>query len=171
MRLPKQVVTPTGLTVGGPDRQADRPAWRRAKFLIFDLSDGLALVFHLRLAGQLVHRDAQNQTSPRAATRSRWARRSHALDARHLPLDDASVLYLTDIRQFGRVWILPESAVQPLLDQAKLGEPLDPDFTLGAFRERIARRQKMPLASRSCSTSRSSADRPSTPTRSSSRAS
>ena len=33
-----------------------------------------------------------------------------------------------------------------MLDQAKLGpEPLDPEFTLDVFRERIARRQKMPL--------------------------
>src|SRR5213596_3013474 len=29
---------------------------RRAKFLIFDLSEDLALVLHLRLSGQLVHR-------------------------------------------------------------------------------------------------------------------
>lgn len=148
VRLAKQVVGPTGLTtcfIIGKRIEALR---RRAKFLIFDLSDGLALVFHLRLAGQLVHRDADDNT---------LAEGGHPVPAFGAPLphrsthvifhfDDGSVLYLTDIRQFGRVWILPEDAVQALLDQAKLGpEPLDPSFTLDILKERFARRQKMPL--------------------------
>jgi formamidopyrimidine-DNA glycosylase len=148
VRLAKQVVRPAGLTVDHLIGKRIERLWRRAKFLIFDLSDGLALVFHLRLAGQLVHRDAEGRT---------LAEGGHPVPAFGAPLphrsthvifhfDDGSVLYLTDIRQFGRVWILPQSGVQPLLDQAKLGpEPLDPEFTLDAFRERIARRQKMPL--------------------------
>jgi formamidopyrimidine-DNA glycosylase len=148
VRLAKQVITPAGLTVDHLIGRRIERIWRRAKFLIFDLSDGLALVFHLRLAGQLVHRDAEGRT---------LAEGGHPVPAFGAPLphrsthvifhfDDGSVLYLTDIRQFGRVWILPQSGVQPLLDQAKLGpEPLDPEFTLDAFRERIARRQKMPL--------------------------
>jgi formamidopyrimidine-DNA glycosylase len=106
------------------------------------------MVMHLRLAGQLVHRDASNTT---------LAEGGHPVPAFGAPLphrsthviftfDDGSVLYLTDIRQFGRVWILPEAGVQPLLDQAKLGpEPLDPAFTLDVLKERLARRQRMPL--------------------------
>ena len=148
VRLAKQVLAPTGLSIDDLIGKRIEALRRRAKFLIFDLSDGLALVFHLRLAGQLVHRDAENQT---------LAEGGHPVPAFGAPLphrsthvifhfDDGSVLYLTDIRQFGRVWILPEAGVQPLLDQAKLGpEPLDPSFTLDAFKERIARRQKMPL--------------------------
>jgi formamidopyrimidine-DNA glycosylase len=148
VRLAKQVVRPAGLTVDHLIGKRIERLWRRAKFLIFDLSDGLALVFHLRLAGQLVHRDAEGRT---------LAEGGHPVPAFGAPLphrsthvifhfDDGSVLYLTDIRQFGRVWILPQSGVKPLLDQAKLGpEPLDAEFTLDAFRERIARRQKMPL--------------------------
>ena len=148
VRLSKQVVAPTGLSVAHLVGKRIERLWRRAKFLVFDLSEGLALVFHLRLAGQLVHRDAENRT---------LAEGGHPVPSYGAPLphrsthvifhfDDGSVLYLTDIRQFGRVWILPEAGVQSLLDQAKLGpEPLDPAFTLEAFRERIARRQKMPL--------------------------
>jgi formamidopyrimidine-DNA glycosylase len=148
VRLAKQVLAPTGLSIDDLIGKRIEALRRRAKFLIFDLSDGLALVFHLRLAGQLVHRDAENRT---------LAEGGHPVPAFGAPLphrsthvifhfDDGSVLYLTDIRQFGRVWILPEAGVQPLLDQAKLGpEPLDPAFTLDAFKERIARRQKMPL--------------------------
>jgi formamidopyrimidine-DNA glycosylase len=148
VRLAKQIVAPTGLTIDDLiGRQIER-LWRRAKFLIFDLSDGLALVFHLRLAGQLVHRDADGRPlaeggHPVPAFGAELPHKStHAI----FRFDDGSLLYLTDIRQFGRVWILPEAGVQPLLDQAKLGpEPLDPGFTVDVFRERIVRRQRMPL--------------------------
>ncbi|MFN8632570.1 MAG: DNA-formamidopyrimidine glycosylase [Chloroflexota bacterium] len=148
VRLAKQVVGPTGLKPDAVVGKRIEALRRRAKFLIFDLSDGLAVVFHLRLAGQLVHRDAAGNTlaeggHPVPAFGAPLPHRStHVL----FHLDDGSVLYLTDIRQFGRVWILPEDGVQPLLDQAKLGpEPLDDGFTLDALRERLARRQKMPL--------------------------
>jgi formamidopyrimidine-DNA glycosylase len=148
VRLPKQVVAPTGLATNDLVGKCIEALRRRAKFLIFDLSDGLSLVFHLRLAGQLVHRDRDGTT---------LAEGGHPVPAYGAPLphksthvifrfDDGTVLYLTDIRQFGRVWILPDSEVQALLDQAKLGpEPLDPDFTEDVLRERIARRTKMPL--------------------------
>ena len=148
VRLAKQVVTPTGLNIVDLIGRRIEGVRRRAKYLIFDLSDGLALVMHLRLAGQLVHRDAENVT---------LAEGGHPVPAYGAPLphksthviftfDNGSVLYLTDIRQFGRVWILPEVGVQPLLDQAKLGpEPLDESFTLDMLKERLARRQRMPL--------------------------
>jgi formamidopyrimidine-DNA glycosylase len=148
VRLAKQVVAEAGLTVAHLIGKRIEALGRRAKFLIFDLSDGLALVFHLRLAGQLVHRDAAGCT---------LAEGGHPVPAFGAPLphksthvifgfDDGSVLYLTDIRQFGRVWILPETGVQPLLDKAKLGpEPLDPAFTEAMLRERVAKRGKMPL--------------------------
>jgi len=148
VRLAKQVVAPTGLSTDDLIGRRIEGVRRRAKFLIFDLSDGLALVMHLRLAGQLVHRDAEGTT---------LAEGGHPVPAYGAPLphksthvifhfDDGGVLYLTDIRQFGRVWILPEDGVQPLLDQAKLGpEPLDPAFTVDVLRERLARRHRMPL--------------------------
>jgi formamidopyrimidine-DNA glycosylase len=141
-------LAPTGLSIADLTDKRLEALRRRAKFLIFDLSDGLALVFHLRLAGQLVHRDADGAP---------LAEGGHPVPAYGAPLphrsthvifhlEDGSVLYLTDIRQFGRVWILPEDGVQPLLDQAKLGpEPLDPEFTVDVLRERLARRQRMSL--------------------------
>src|SRR5581483_3374783 len=145
VRLAKQVISPAGLTVADLIGKRIEGLRRRAKFLIFDLSDGLALVFHLRLAGQLVHRAADGHTlaeggHPVPAFGAELPHRSTHVIFR---LDDGSTLYLTDIRQFGRVWILPEEAVQPLLDQAKLGpEPLDPAFTEDVLRERLARRKK-----------------------------
>ncbi|MGE3273346.1 MAG: Fpg/Nei family DNA glycosylase, partial [Chloroflexota bacterium] len=148
VRLAKQVVAETGLASSDLIGRRVEAIRRRAKFLILDLSDGLALVLHLRLAGQLVHRDAANQMlaeggHPVPAFGAELPHRStHVI----FHFDDGSVLYLTDIRQFGRVWILPEHGVQPLLDAAKLGpEPLDDVFTVDVLRERLARRQRMPL--------------------------
>ena len=148
VRLQKQVVAPTGLSIADLIGRRIEAVRRRAKFLLFELSEGLALVLHLRLAGQLVHRDAQNAMlaeggHPVPAFGAELPHRStHVI----FHFDDGSILYLTDIRQFGRVWILPEAGVQPLLDTAKLGpEPLDDLFTVDVLRERLARRQKMPL--------------------------
>lgn len=144
----KQMIAPTGLTQADLIGRRIEAVRRRAKYLIFDLTDGLAMVLHLRLAGQLVHRDVQNRM---------LAEGGHPVPAFGAPLphksthvvfrfDDGSVLYLTDIRQFGRVWILPETGVQLLLDAAKLGpEPLDDQFTVDVLRDRLGRRQKMPL--------------------------
>lgn len=144
----KQMIAPTGLTEVELIGRVIEAVRRRAKYLILDLTDGLAMVLHLRLAGQLVHRDAEN---------AMLAEGGHPVPAFGAPLphksthvifhfEDGSILYLTDIRQFGRVWVLPEAGVQPLLDAAKLGpEPLDDAFTADVLRERLARRQKMPL--------------------------
>ncbi|MBA2448154.1 MAG: bifunctional DNA-formamidopyrimidine glycosylase/DNA-(apurinic or apyrimidinic site) lyase [Chloroflexi bacterium] len=147
-RLPKVFVTPTGLDAQELVAKTVLALRRRAKFLIFDLSDELALVFHLRLAGQLVHRAADGAT---------LAEGGHPVPAFGAPLphksthlvfhfDDASTLYLTDIRQFGRVWLLPSEAVDPFLARARLGpEPLDPEFTVDILAERLARRPRAPL--------------------------
>jgi formamidopyrimidine-DNA glycosylase len=96
---------------------------RRAKFLRVDLSDGLTLVVHLRLSGQLIHRSAGGETI---------ASGGHPVPAFHAPLphkathavfrlDDGSILYLTDIRQFGRLWLMPSEAVEEFLARSKLG--------------------------------------------------
>lgn len=148
VRLAKQVVGPTGLTIADLIGKRIEALRRRAKFLIADLSDGLALVLHLRLAGQLVHRNAQHQMLAEGGhpVPAFGAELPHKSTHVIFHFDDGSVLYLTDIRQFGRVWILPEDGVQPLLDTAKLGpEPLDDAFTLDVLRSRLERRQKMPL--------------------------
>ena len=127
---------------------------RRAKFLIVDLSGDATLVFHLRLAGQLVHRDERGVT---------LAQGGHPVPAWGAPLPhksthvifrlhDRSTLYLTDIRQFGRVWFMPPSqaagAVRepPLPEMADLGpEPLEPSFTVEVLAERLAARPRAQL--------------------------
>lgn len=121
---------------------------RRAKFLIVDLSDGLALVAHLRMSGQLIHRSVDGET---LATGGHPVppfdaplphRATHAI----FRLDDDSLLYFTDIRQFGRLWLLPEGEVGPFLARSNLGpEPLDPQFSEAELLERLERRARASL--------------------------
>ncbi len=145
LRLPKIFVAADG---GGPEALVERTVLqlrRRAKFLIVELSQNATLVFHLRLAGQLVHRDATGSTLAQGGHPvPAWgAPLPHKSTHMIFTLDDASTLYLTDIRQFGRVWCMPPSDVEPLLDRARLGpEPLDPAFTVDVLAGRLARRPR-----------------------------
>ena len=146
--LPKLVSAETSL---GPETLLGRRVEglrRRAKFLIFDLSDGLAMVIHLRLSGQLVHRAADGTTLatgghpvPSFST-TLPHRATHAV----FQLDDGSRLYLTDIRQFGRIWLLPSDQVDDLLERSRLGpEPLSDEFDEAGLRARLARRRRAAL--------------------------
>jgi formamidopyrimidine-DNA glycosylase len=146
--LPKLFVSDSGLAPGDLVGREVLRLRRRAKFLILDLSDGLSLVVHLRMSGQLVHRASNGET---------LATGGHPVPAFDFPLphrathaifrlDDGSRLYLTDIRQFGRLWLLPTDAVEELLERSSLGpEPLADEFTLPAFRSRLSRRPRAAL--------------------------
>ena len=146
--LPKLVAAETGLTPEALIGRRVERLRRRAKFLIFDLSDGLSMVVHLRLSGQLVHR---------AADGSALATGGHPVPSFSTPLphkathgvfelDDGSRLYLTDIRQFGRLWLLPTDQVDSLLERSRLGpEPLSDEFDEAGLRARLARRRRAAL--------------------------
>jgi len=99
---------------------------RRGKFLIFELSDDLYLLIHLRMTGQLLLR-----TTPPE-------------DDRHIRLvfgfDDGSQLYFRDTRKFGRVYL----ARDPHDVVGSLGpEPLVDDFDLDSFAALLSRRRGM----------------------------
>src|SRR5947207_2455144 len=58
-----------------------------------------------------------------------------------LGLDDGSILYLTDIRQFARLHLMPHALVAPFLKKQKLGpEPLTRRFTADELYARLQRR-------------------------------
>lgn len=121
---------------------------RRAKFLVFDLSDGLAMVVHLRLSGQLVHRASDGTTLATGGhpVPSFSAPLPHKATHAVFELDDGSRLYLTDIRQFGRVWVLPADQVEGLLERSRLGpEPLGDAFDEAELRARLERRRRAAL--------------------------
>ena len=97
---------------------------RRAKYILITL-DGATLIIHLKMTGRLyvVPNAASNEAD-------RWV---HFC----FQLDNAHQLRFSDARKFGRVILTPD----PQWVIGKLGpEPLEDDFTLDIFRERLARR-------------------------------
>jgi formamidopyrimidine-DNA glycosylase len=97
---------------------------RRAKLIVVDLSGGAFLTIHLKMTGQVFVVPAGLPIDPyeRAA----------------LTLDDGREIRFRDIRKFGRIGLYV--ADDDPFDE--LGpEPLDPRFTLKAFRARIRGRR------------------------------
>jgi formamidopyrimidine-DNA glycosylase len=84
---------------------------RRGKFLIFELDTGARLIVHLRMTGKLLLDGAPLVGHLRAT----------------FTLDDGTTLRFTDMRKFGRLWLV--DSLTPLFD--KIGpEPLTEGFAL-----------------------------------------
>jgi formamidopyrimidine-DNA glycosylase len=109
---------------------------RRAKLVVIELSGGLALTIHLKMTGQLFVVPAASSVDPYVRVA--------------LELDDGRELRFRDIRKFGRMGLARhDEATGDLVGE--LGgpkgfrgfgpEPLDPSFTLPAFRSRLRGRR------------------------------
>jgi formamidopyrimidine-DNA glycosylase len=97
---------------------------RRGKQLVLDLSGDAFLTIHLKMTGQLF-------IVPAGAPEDAYVRLA-------LALDDGRELRFRDIRKFGRIGFY-RADESPF---AELGpEPLDPSFTLRAFRVRLRGRR------------------------------
>jgi formamidopyrimidine-DNA glycosylase len=109
---------------------------RRAKLVVIELSGGTAITIHLKMTGQLFVVEAERPEDPyiRAV----------------IELDDGRELRFRDIRKFGRIGIARRDGTAGDL-VGELGgpkgfrgfgpEPLDPGFTVAAFRRRIRGRR------------------------------
>lgn len=107
---------------------------RRGKHLLLALDNDRILVMHLRMTGQLVYSTLVPES---------WPRHTHLVF--YL---DRGVLRFNDLRQFGRVHLVPAGELDRVPGLRKLGmEPLDPEFTEQAFLDglRRSRRQIKPL--------------------------
>ncbi|HET7034928.1 MAG TPA: bifunctional DNA-formamidopyrimidine glycosylase/DNA-(apurinic or apyrimidinic site) lyase [Thermomicrobiaceae bacterium] len=139
--LPKLIVAEDGLTLDQLTGTRLEDVERHGKYLLLRFAPFSAVV-HLKLAGQLVARGggipgfaaghpvpAYDAPLPHKSTHLR------------LDFDGDAQLYLTDLRHFGRVWLLPHAAVPDYLAGLKLGpDILAPDFSLKLLRRRLARR-------------------------------
>jgi formamidopyrimidine-DNA glycosylase len=117
-------------------------ARRRAKYLILDVSNGFSIVIHLSLAGQIVvdrpsgTRKSGGHPVP-AYTAALPHKQTHAI----FTFDDGSILYLTDIRKFMHLWVVPTVDVGLVVPEDRLGvEIADAGFTFDEFRHRVQRR-------------------------------
>jgi formamidopyrimidine-DNA glycosylase len=122
-------------------------ARRRAKYLILDLSNGLSLVIHLSLAGQIVVicPNGKKVTGGHPVP-SYGSELPHRQTSVILRFDDGSILYLTDIRQFAHLWLAPTTEVMSIVPHERLGvEILSPEFSEAELRERLRQRPKAKL--------------------------
>jgi formamidopyrimidine-DNA glycosylase len=117
-------------------------ARRRAKYLILDLSNGMSLVIHLSLAGQIVYERPEGaRTSGGHPVPAYGAPLPHKQTHVILRLDDGSVFFLTDIRKFAHLWVVPTPDVGAVVPDGRLGiEIQSADFSLAEFTARLTRR-------------------------------
>lgn len=100
---------------------------RRGKYLLISLSGGYTLAVHLRMTGRLVY--SPDNRPP--------AKHTHVV----LHLDNGHKLTFADMRQFGRLWLVPTSTLESLSGYKDLGiEPLDESFTRDFLKKELRRR-------------------------------
>jgi len=140
---PKLFNAAPGLSLEDLEGRKIERIWRRGKFTIWELSDGLSLVVHLKLAGQMVHVDSRgSELGHGGHPVPMWGsplphKSTHVVFC----LDDGSVLYLTDIRQFARLHLLPDTELEHFLNRQKIGvEPLTRRFTAKQLQVKLGRR-------------------------------
>jgi formamidopyrimidine-DNA glycosylase len=121
---------------------------RRAKVLIVELSGGWALVIHLKMTGQLVFVSDKKRFGAGHPTGDLVgelpAKSTHVI----LDFTDGSKLFFNDQRKFGWMRLLPAIEIPEIDFFKKVGpEPLDDDFTVDRFIERLMRRKNSNIKS------------------------
>ena len=118
---------------------------RRAKVLLIELSSKYSLVIHLKMTGQMVFigKKRFGAGHPSDSLVSELPAKSTRVI---IDFTDASKLFFNDQRKFGWMRLLPTAQV-PLIDfmQTVGPEPLEDDFTVDKFIERLMIRQKSPI--------------------------
>jgi len=114
---------------------------RRAKVLIIELSSNYSLVIHLKMTGQLVFM-GDKRFGAGHPTKSLVGELPDKSTRVILDFKDGSKLFFNDQRKFGWMRLIPSIEV-PEIDFFKTvgPEPLDDDFTVDKFVERLRRRK------------------------------
>ena len=118
---------------------------RRAKVLIIELSSGYSLVIHLKMTGQLVFvgKERFGAGHPSDSLVGDLPAKSTRVV---IDFTDGSKLFFNDQRKFGWMRLLPSVEV-PEIDFLKTvgPEPLEDDFTIDRFIERLQTRKNSPV--------------------------
>ena len=146
IRLERVVLWPSGLGPGELEGATFRSARRRAKWLLLEFDNGLSLAVHFGLTGQLFHDGPQGKAMLGHPVPALDVPRPHKSTHAIFHFDDDSTLYYTDIRQFGRIHVVPTGEVPEFLARRKLGvEPLTGDFQPTILETVAGRRPKTKL--------------------------
>jgi formamidopyrimidine-DNA glycosylase len=116
---------------------------RRGKALIITLNSGYSLVVHLKMTGQLVYVDNNQDRFAAGHPNDSMVNRLPDSSTRvQLTFTDSSTLFFNDQRKFGWMRLLPSTEVMNLPFFRLLGpEPLADSFTSQQFRGRLNRRK------------------------------
>lgn len=117
---------------------------RRAKLLEIDLDNVRTLLIHLKLTGQLLYQDPHSPKHSYKGKPLPPLKKPIPNSSTHVifHFDNGGTLYFNDLRKFGFVKILPTQDVEHTRILNEFGpEPLDPDFKVEDFAQRLRRRK------------------------------
>jgi formamidopyrimidine-DNA glycosylase len=141
LRRPGLIIADDGLSIDLLKGHLITDTFRHGKYLLLRTGP-LSLVVHLKLTGQFVARGngipgfAAGHPVP-----AYDAELPHKSTHLWLDFEDDARLFLTDIRHFARIWLLPHDEIEEYLRKLRLGpDLLSPEFTLERFREDLKRR-------------------------------
>ena len=142
LTLPKLIEAPEGLSLDNIVGQPITGVERRGKYLAILFPD-LAAMVHLKLAGQVVLRGGDTPGfaagHPVPAFDAELPHKSTHLV---LHFDNGAKLYLTDIRHFARIQLMPLDMLEAYWNELKLGpDTRSPEFTREWFVRAIRSRR------------------------------
>jgi formamidopyrimidine-DNA glycosylase len=121
---------------------------RRAKVLIIELSGGWALIVHLKMTGQLVYVGKGQRFGAGHPGKELISELPAKSTRVILKFSDDSRLFFNDQRKFGWMRLMPALEIPEIDFFKKVGpEPLDDDFTVDRFIERLQRRKNSNIKS------------------------
>jgi formamidopyrimidine-DNA glycosylase len=140
--LPKLVIAPEGWAIDMLRGRQISAIDRHGKYLTAWAGD-IAAVMHLKLSGQLIARgDAIPGFAAGHPVPAFDAPMPHKSTHLILTFEDASKLYLTDIRHFARVQLMPADDVAAFFAALRMGpDAISAGFSHDWFRTAIARRK------------------------------
>ncbi|HZP55443.1 MAG TPA: bifunctional DNA-formamidopyrimidine glycosylase/DNA-(apurinic or apyrimidinic site) lyase [Candidatus Saccharimonadales bacterium] len=118
---------------------------RRAKVLIIELSSKYSLIIHLKMTGQLVFMGKKRFGAghPSESLVGKLPAKSTRVV---IDFTDDSKLFFNDQRKFGWMRLLPTAEVPQIDFMQTVGpEPLEDDFTVDKFIERLMMRKNSPI--------------------------
>lgn len=105
---------------------------RRAKILIFSLSNNYSLLIHLKMTGQLLFVPKNPNRGLKELKMNPIYKHARVI----FIFSNKSILVFNDLRKFGYIKIVPKNELQDHINNEKFGpEPLSDDFTLEKFNE------------------------------------
>ncbi|MBU0598056.1 bifunctional DNA-formamidopyrimidine glycosylase/DNA-(apurinic or apyrimidinic site) lyase, partial [Patescibacteria group bacterium] len=116
---------------------------RRAKILIFSLSNGYAILVHLKMTGQLVYTKQGKIKTGGHPIKDGHKDLPNKFTHVIFKLNGRATLFFNDIRQFGYLMLVKAGELDGHFSRMRIGpEPLKSDFTLGAFTKLLLKKKK-----------------------------